>query len=118
MSQGKPDPLELKRKLLSGEIDADEYRRRKIEAYRAGTPRQKLPPNARRLVDPIEAQRQKLAKSAARRRQKTTGAVPRPRPGVRHLVVVVRPRTAPPRRDEGEEDFFTRRLREAREKLK
>lgn len=45
--------LELKRRLMAGEIDADEYRRAKIAAYKAGAPRSR----SDRLVSPSDSGR-------------------------------------------------------------
>ena len=45
--------LELKRRLLAGEIDADEYRRAKIAAYKAGAPRSR----SDRLISPSDSGR-------------------------------------------------------------
>jgi len=45
--------LELKRRLMAGEIDADEYRRAKIAAYKAGAPRS----HSDRLISPSDSGR-------------------------------------------------------------
>lgn len=96
---GSADELvELKRRLLAGEINAEEYRRAKIAAYQAGAPRShsdRLPrPGSARVpratvpeataAAAIEAKRRKLAASLSKRREETS-------PGLR-LVVIVRPR--------------------------
>lgn len=76
--------LELKRRLMAGEIDADEYRRAKIAAYKAGAPRSRsdrlLSPSdsgrvervgsgrlARPKRDSLEAKRRLLAQEEAQR---------------------------------------------------
>lgn len=122
----RPDPLELQRQKLSGEVDAEELQRRKIAAHQArlaGKTQAKVPPNARRMVDPIEARKKKLSESAARRRASSgRQAVV---PSTSHLVLIVRAVENPPPRPQPKaarlddpEDEITRRLREARERLK
>ncbi|MGE0712484.1 MAG: hypothetical protein AB7N76_01395 [Planctomycetota bacterium] len=125
---GEIDPLELKRRLLAGELDPEEARRLKIAAYQAAKARTRpdrpdVPQrsSSRQKRDPIEAMRQRMARELELRKEQQA-RLPR------HLVVLVRkprpapkaapaPAPAPQPKQLDVEDEITRRIREARERL-
>lgn len=106
------DPIERKRRLLSGDLDPLEVRQRKVEAMR----RAHAVRSQRKALDPVEAKRQALARKAAERRARA-----RPKALPSRLVVLVRPRPAgpapPPPAEPDPEAEIARRLAEARRRL-